>query len=163
MAELFSRNFDEATRQLETAIRLNPNHANAHGILAAAHGVAGEYAAARASGDLAIALSPLDPSKAFWLGGVGIGAYVAGEYEDCLSVCKRVLADHPGYASSMRQEAAALAMLGRKEEASASLMRLLDRMPGLTVGQVRHMVPIRYPADQERWLEGLRRAGLPDQ
>jgi hypothetical protein len=126
------------------------------------HGVAGEYAASRASGDLAVALSPRDPSKAFWLGGVGIGAYVAGEYEDCVANCRRVLADHPGYASSMRQEAAALAMLGRKEEATASLQRLLERMPGLTVEQVRHMVPVRYAEDQERWLEGLRRAGLPE-
>lgn len=162
MAELFGRNYDDATRHLEQAIRLNPNLANAYGILAAAHGVAGEYEASRASAEQAIALSPRDVSKAFWLAGSGIGAYLAGKYEECVSISRHVLKDHPGYASSMRQEAAALAMLGRTEEASSMLTRLLERMPGLTISQVRHMVPVRHPDDQERWLDGLRRAGLPE-
>ena len=61
----------------------------------------------------------------------------------------------------MRQEAAALAMLGREAEAAESIARLLEQMPGLTVEQVRHIVPVRYPADRERWLGALRRAGLP--
>jgi len=38
---------------------------------------------------------------------------------------------------------------------------LLEKMPGLAVEKVRHMTPIRYPEDHERWIEGLRKAGLP--
>ena len=162
MAETFGRNFDDAARHLERAIRLNPNLANAHGVLAAVHGLSRDYEACKASADRAIALSPRDPSRTFWLGGVGIGAYIVEEYEDCLAISRQVQKEHPGYASAMRQETAALAMLGRMDEARAALERLLQRMPGLTVSQVRHMVPIRYPDDHERWLDGLRRAGLPE-
>ncbi len=162
MAEMFGHSHDDAMRHLEQAIRLNPNLANAFGVLATVHGVSGEYDAAKAAADRAVSLSPRDPARAFWLGGLGIGAYLAGAYDECLGICRRVLKEHPGYASSMRQEAASLGMLGRIDEAAGSVARLLERMPGLTVSQVRAIVPIRYPADQERWLEGLRRAGLPE-
>ena len=162
MSEFFARDYDSASRHLERAIRLNPNHANAYGILAAVHGVAGDYDAAAASAEQAISLSPQDPLKSFWLGGVGIGAFVAERYQECLDISRQVLAEFPGYASSMRQEAAALAMMGREQEAREACERLLKRMPDLTVSQVRHMVPVRHPDDHERWLEGLRRAGLPE-
>lgn len=162
MAALFNRDFDAAFDHLHLAIRLNPSLANAHGILASVYGVSGDYEAAKASFDRAVALSPRDRSEAFWSAGVGMGAYVAERYEDCVAISRRVLRDHPGFASSMRQLTAALAMLGRKDEAAVALQKLLDRMPGLTVSQVRHIVPVRASDDHERWLEGLRRAGLPD-
>lgn len=162
MADAFARDFDAAQQHLQRAIELNPNLAIGHGNFAAVYGVAGDYARARDAASRAIALSPRDPLKPFWLGGMGIGAYVAEAYEDCVRIARQGLKDHPGYASLMRQEAAALAMLGRRQEAAESVARLLDRMPGLTVSQVRKMVPVRYAEDHERWLDGLRRAGLPE-
>jgi Flp pilus assembly protein TadD len=162
MAEAFARNFEDAEKHLSTAIRMNPNLAIGHGNFAAIHGVSGDLERARQSADKAIALSPRDPLKAFWLGGVGIGAFVAEAYEDCVENARAALRDHPGFASLMRQEAAALGMLGRKDEAGAAIGRLLDRMPGLTIAQVRQIVPVRHADDHERWLEGLRRAGLPE-
>jgi hypothetical protein len=35
-------------------------------------------------------------------------------------------------------------------------------MPGLTVRDQRLVRPFRRPADQQRFLEGLRKAGLPE-
>lgn len=162
MAETFARNYPEAETHLSAAVRLNPNLAIGHGNFAALQGVSGDFERAKQSADKAIALSPRDPLKAFWLGGVGIGAFVAEAYEDCVENARAALRDHPGYASLMRQEAAALGMLGRKDDARAAIDRLLDRMPGLTIAQVRQIVPVRHPGDHERWLAGLRRAGLPE-
>lgn len=162
MTETFARNFDESFRHLNRAIQLNPNLANAHGFLAPVHGVNNDYAASRQAAEHAIALSPRDPSKAYWLTGVGIAAYVAGDYEGCLEITRQVLRDHPGYASAMRQQAAALAMLGDEEGAAAAMARLMQRMPDLTIEKVRAIVPVRADDDMERWLDGLRRAGLPE-
>jgi adenylate cyclase len=162
MMSLFSRKYDDAFDYLSRAIRLNPNLADAHGTLAAAHGVGGDYAASSEAAAQAIALSPRDSSKAFWLAGKGIAAYISGRYEECVDISRLNLRDHPGYASSLRQLTAALAMLGRKAEADAALAKLLDRMPGLTISQVRKIVPIRDAEAQERWLDGLRKAGLPE-
>jgi hypothetical protein len=53
-------------------------------------------------------------------------------------------------------------MLGRDDEAKAATTNLLERMPNLTVSKVRHIVPVRDPDAHERWLEGLRKAGLPE-
>ncbi|GGH22313.1 TolB amino-terminal domain-containing protein [Cribrihabitans marinus] len=160
MAAGFARDFDEWETSLARAIALNPNLAIGHGNLATYHGVSGQYEAAIAAYERAIALSPRDPLKAFWRGGVGIGAYIAGEYAICAENARAGLRDNPGFASLMRQETAALGMLGQMDEARASLDRLLDRMPGLTLEQVRQIVPVRHDADQERWLDGLRLAGL---
>jgi adenylate cyclase len=162
MAESFSRNFDDAFRHLSRAIDLNPNLAFRHGNFAAYHGVSGNYEQARLAARRAVELSPRDPLKAFWMAGMGIGAFVAEAYEDCVTIARDTLREHPGFASLMRQEAAALGMLDRQEEAATSIARLLQRMPGLTITQVRQIVPVRYPDDQERWLDGLRRAGLPE-
>ena len=162
MTECFARNFEEAHDCLDRAIRLNPNLAIGHGNYAPLYGVEGKPDEAKASARRAIELSPHDPLRPFWMGGVGIAAFVIGDYEACIENARRELRAYPGYASLMRQETAALGILGQTEEAAASLQRLLEKVPGLTVSQVRGMVPIRYPDDHERWLEGLRRAGLPD-
>ncbi len=53
-------------------------------------------------------------------------------------------------------------MLGRLEEAKQAMARLRDRMPDLTVAKVAKMIPIMNAADNERWLDGLRKAGLPE-
>ncbi|SFL51452.1 adenylate/guanylate cyclase domain-containing protein [Shimia aestuarii] len=162
MAYMFGRDYDKAPLHLNRALQLNPNLSNAHGVLAAFHGVSREYAAARASAERATTLSPRDPYRAFWYGGHGIAAYLDENYERCIEVCNEVLAEFPNYASALRQLAAAQAMIGQSEAAQATMQRLLALMPGLTVSMVRDIVPIRYPDDHERWLEGLRRAGMPE-
>ncbi|MBE1283174.1 MAG: hypothetical protein GJ676_07665 [Rhodobacteraceae bacterium] len=162
MALCFARKFDDSLVHLLRAIDLNPNLAIGYGNIAALYGVSAEFEKAEQSAKHAIALSPRDPLKAFWRGGLGIGAFVTGRYEICLQNAVEGLKEHPGYASLMRQETAALGMLGRTEEAQASTQRLLKAMPDLTIEKVRKIVPVRYPEDWERWLEGLRRAGLPE-
>ncbi|MCV2887161.1 adenylate/guanylate cyclase domain-containing protein [Ruegeria aquimaris] len=162
MACIFARDFEEGETHLMRAIRLNPNLAVGYGNCAALYGVSGQYPEAKAAYERAAALSPRDPLKPFWRGGFGIGAYVAADFETCLNNARAGLRETPGYASLMRQEAAALAMLGRLDEARSSVGRLVEKMPGLTVTRVRAMVPVRHEADWELWLEGLRRAGLPE-
>ncbi|TMV09578.1 hypothetical protein FGK63_00460 [Ruegeria sediminis] len=162
MANLFAREFADAETHLGRAVAVNPNLATGFGNFGAYYGVAGRFDEARASFERAIALSPRDPLAGFWRGGYGIGAYVSGRYETCLENARIGLKEAPGYASLLRQEAAALGMLGRQDEARASVARLLEKMPGLTISQVRQIVPVRYEDDQDKWLEGLRRAGLPE-
>lgn len=162
MACLFARDFDAGERHLGRATDLNPNLAIGHGNFAAFHGVCGDFQAAHEAFERARALSPRDPLLAFWRGGYGIGAFNTGAYETCLENARAGLRETPGYASLLRQETASLAMLDRMDDARNALRRLLEQMPGLTVGQVRGIVPFRNPDDQEIWLDALRRAGLPD-
>ena len=142
-------------------MRLNPNLANAYGLMAAWYGLCGDYEKSCEAADKALEISPLDSSRPLWLAGRGIAAYIHGDYEGVIETAQRLLRDHPGFAAALRQLAASFAMLGRDDEAKAATKKLLERMPGLTVSKVRHIVPVRDPDAHERWLEGLRKAGLP--
>ncbi len=159
---LWARQFEDAREYLERAVRLNPNLANAYGLMAAWYGLCGDYEKSCEAADKALEISPLDSSRPLWLAGRGIAAYIHGDYEGVIETAQRLLRDHPEFAAALRQLAASFAMLGRDDEAKAATKKLLERMPGLTVSKVRHIVPVRDPDAHERWLEGFRKAGLPE-
>jgi len=159
---LFARKHEFALDYLNRAIGLNPNLATAHGYLAAVHGSMGNAAAAAAAADKAIKISPLDSAKPLWLAGKGIGAYINERYDEAIGICLDVLREYPNFGSALRQLAASYAMIGDKPRAEQAMSQLLHRMPGLTIAKVRQIVPVMAADAQERWLEGLRRAGLPE-
>jgi len=57
--------------------------------------------------------------------------------------------------------ASANGALGRAGAARAALDQLLQRMPRLTVSDPRLDRPFARAADRKRFLEGLRKAGMP--
>lgn len=58
--------------------------------------------------------------------------------------------------------AAALGQLGRFEEAQQELGRLITIRPNMTATRFRQTILYRHPEDQEHYMEGLVRAGLPE-
>ncbi len=158
----FENRHDEGIARILEAIQLNPNLAEAHGYLGVVHGVCGNYDACRSSVENAFRLSPHDVSRVLWYAGLGIGAFVAGRYQEVVELTTRALREFPNYASAYRQRCAALAELGRIEEARSDLSRVLEIVPNLTIAQVRERIPVRDPQSMEVWLNALRKAGLPD-
>ena len=62
----------------------------------------------------------------------------------------------------MRVKVAALAYLGRLDEARAELSRLLALDPKLTIASFRAFAHFHAPEVLELWVTGLRLAGLPE-
>jgi hypothetical protein len=58
--------------------------------------------------------------------------------------------------------AVACAHAGRLADARPALAECVRQMPRLTVNDPRLVRPFRHPADQARFLESLRKAGLPE-
>ena len=58
--------------------------------------------------------------------------------------------------------AAAAALLGRRVEAQAGLEGFVRLLPRLSLGDPRLIRPFRRPTDRERFLAGLRKAGLAE-
>ena len=67
-----------------------------------------------------------------------------------------------GYRSNLAVTAAALAALGRKEEARLPVARLLEGEEGFSVERVRQRLPHRDEAVRERYFRHLIAAGLPE-
>ncbi|MFQ5954413.1 MAG: tetratricopeptide repeat protein [Kiloniellales bacterium] len=158
----WSREYDDAIDTLNRAIELNPNLAAAHGYLGVVYGLMGDYEAAVEAANRAIRLSPRDYSKTIWLAAKGIAAFITGRYDEVVQVAGSMLRENPRLVSAYRQRAASLAHLGRENEARRDIEDLLRLLPGLTVSQVRTQIPIKEPEAMERWLDGLRKAGLPE-
>lgn len=161
--DLFSARNDEAIRRLERAIELSPNDPNAHGYLGLAHAVSGDYDAAITRLDEAMRLSPRDPILAVWHMAHAIGAFTAERYEEAIDWANKSIEENPRFAGAYRALTASYACLGRLDEAKAALESLLTQMPGLTLKATRQQVPMKRPGDLQRYLDGLQRAGLPEQ
>src|SRR5262249_32082844 len=157
-----ARRYEDGIDSLARATALNPNLADAYGYQGVIHGLTGDYEACLEPIERACRLSPYDSGRALWLAGKGIGAFSAGRYDEVVANASAILREFPEYATAYRQRAAALAMLGRGEEAYKDMQVLLRLVPGLTISQVRVRVPIKDPQAMERWLEALRKAGLPE-
>jgi tetratricopeptide (TPR) repeat protein len=158
----FACRYDDAIQSLARALALNPNLADAHGCLGVVHGMCGNYAACVASVERACRLSPYDSGRALWLAGKGIGAFIAGLYDEVIANAGLILSEFPSYATAYRQRAAAFAALGRLDDARKDMATLLQLLPGLTISEVRARVPLKDREAMERWLEALRLAGLPE-
>ena len=102
----------------------------------------------------------MDPSAGMWQSLYNIGLYVAERYDDVVRNASEAIRSNPDYVALYRQPGAALAMLGREDEARHDIKEVLRLVPGNTVKRVRGMP---FWLDIEPFLNGLRKAGLPEE
>jgi tetratricopeptide (TPR) repeat protein len=160
LVDLISRRYDDALRRLKRAVQLNPSLANAYGALGQALALAGEYAPAVEQINKAIRLSPRDPFLVYWFGHLGLAAFAEERYDTACEWGTKILQENPRFPGGHRLLAASYGQLGRTKEAQTALEELLLLMPGMTIGDVRKQVPFKDPTHMERYLDGLRKAGL---
>jgi adenylate cyclase len=160
--ELFCGQHDHAIRRLKRAIDLDPNSTFARGYLGTAYAFAGECDGAIEKLQEAMRLSPRDFLMVIWFT-VSAWAYLsAGNFEQAADCGKRAIECNPAFPDAHGTFAVASAHLGQLADARAGLDALTRLMPGLTLADERLMRPFRRLADRERFLDGLRKAGLPE-
>jgi adenylate cyclase len=86
----------------------------------------------------------------------------AERYAEAVNCANRAIEFNPAFPDSHGILAAAAAHLGHMAEASAGLDGFLRLLPGLTLGDPRLIRPFRRATDRERFLSGLRKAGLSE-
>jgi adenylate cyclase len=109
-------------------------------------------------------LSPLDPlgSRGFTYG-LAMAHLAASRYGEAIEWADRSLAAQPDYRPALRVKTICCAHLGRVDEAHSWLSRLLELDPGLTIASYKAALK-HFPAElQVRHIEGLRKAGLPEE
>jgi TolB-like protein/Tfp pilus assembly protein PilF len=162
LANLFSRRHDDAIHNFERAIDLNPNESDNDALLGFALGLAGEYEAALDHLTTALRISPRDPLLWNYHNHMAMAAAVASRDEEAIEWARKAVQGNPRFAGGHRTLAARFAHLGRTDDARAALEKLREILPDLNIAQARENLPIKHEADLERYLDGLRKAGLPE-
>jgi TolB-like protein len=157
---MMERRTEEAIAAFLRALSLNPNSAAAHGYLGHVFAFAGRDREAIEHAELAMRLSPVDPETAFFLGGIAVAHYAAGRFEQAVRYTTEALRLRPGFQGAQRLKCASLALAGQIDEARALLATVLSDQPQLSVDWIRASVPYQTPQLMERFLEGMRKAGL---
>ena len=99
---------------------------------------------------------------AMFLGGIAVSHYVAGRFREALQYSSELLRLRPGFHGAQRLRCASLAQIGRLDEAREFLVTIRREPPQLSVEWIRQSVPYQTPELMERFLEGMRKAGLED-
>jgi len=142
------------------AIELNPYDMGARGVLGICHLVIGEHRRAIELFSEAAQRGNSDP-RYQWAVMNAFSHYLLGQYDAALSWAREALYANPNHLQVLGLRAAALAQLGRGEEAAKAVEALQAGFPGLNVE--RHLKNFRWkvPADIAHYREGLLKAGVP--
>jgi TolB-like protein len=159
-SSMMERRTEESLAAFRRGVNLNPSSAAAHCYLSHGLAFAGQDAEAIAHGEEAIRLSPLDPETAMFLGGIAVSHYVGGRYAEAVRYSEELVRLRPGFHGAQRLRCASLAQIGRVDEARSLLAALRRAHPELTIEWIRTSVPYQTPELMDRFLAGMRKAGL---
>ena len=156
---LMSGDFGGAESEIEQALAISPNLAIAHGARGLTLIYSGRPKEGLAAIQDSIRLNPRDPTRVTLLQNVAVGLYFCREYE----AANRTIRLVPHYPNPYRWLAAALGQLGRTDEAREALQKAIAAAPAVFEMYVRQRPPWFRPEDYAHMLEGLHKAGMPEQ
>jgi adenylate cyclase len=156
---------DEGIALIDRALAINPNLASAWYFSGWARVLLGEANLAIEHLRYGMRLSPLDPILYLPQCGLALAYFLLGRYNDASLSAADALLENPQFHPALRISAATNALSGRLEDAQEAVARLREIDPGLRVSNLGHMFPL-YPFWQrsavEKYVDGLRKAGLPE-
>jgi TolB-like protein/cytochrome c-type biogenesis protein CcmH/NrfG len=153
----YARCFAEADAEFAKATERDPNEADAWAALSDIAVLAGRVEEGLEHIRKAFRLNPF-PASWYYLA-LGQAQYAAADWEAAVETLRR---DETYRTSSRRFLAASLAQLGRLDEAHAEAELFLVGNPDFTIGHWAATEPFRDAATLELFIDGFRKAGLPD-
>ncbi len=157
----------EGIAECEHALALDRNLVDAHGFIGLGKIFTGRAEEAEGHINEALRLSPRDTSAYAWLTEVGIAKNHLGDCEQAVLWCRRAIEANRNYPEAYFHLAAALARLGRLEEARSAVKAGLALNPSFTVSRARTNWTAMsedpaHPVQLAPIFEALRKAGLPE-
>ncbi|MBI2717412.1 MAG: adenylate cyclase [Rhizobiales bacterium] len=154
---LHDKRWEEGAARLQLSIRLNPNDADAQAILSELMIMTGRKAEAIEPALMALRLNPLAPGWIYWI--LGIAQIANGQFETAVATLRR---EETTNTVSRRSLAAALALMGRLDEAKGETKLFLESNPHWRIRDWQENHPLKLQEDRDFWVEAYRLAGLPD-
>jgi adenylate cyclase len=153
-----SRRFEEALGVASAGLAVDPNFVPLLDLRAGAENSLGRYEQAIADAQQAMRLSPLDPATGAFQVIVGDAEIGLGHFEVAIDEIHRAIRSDFRTYFVYADLAAAYALAGRMDEAKAALAQASRLEPALTIKFTTQFVP-----PIPNLLEGLRKAGLPEE
>ncbi len=144
----------------ETALRLNPNFALAHGCRGLVLSWGKHWREGAEAAHRALRLSPRDPFAAIFYGIAAYAAYVGRDYAEAIALTRNGVRQRSDFVAGWRVMAAAAGMAGEMEIAAEALQGFRRTLPNVTLALAASQLPVRDEDERKHFLEGLRRAGL---
>jgi adenylate cyclase len=155
---LVGRQYDKAIAECERGIDLAPNSAECHIWMAYVLTYAGRSEEAVRYAEQALRFNPYPPS--WWIRQLGQSYFFAGQYEEAIAAHKKSLNLSPKDLLTHLHLTTAYSWAGRHEEALAQAAEILRINPKFSVEERAKFMPLKNQADLDRYLDGLRKAGL---
>ena len=157
----------QGVRQCERALELDRNLAGAHAAIGNGKIQLGQAEDTEAHIQEALRLSPRDTYAYLWFFIAAAAKLRLGREEEAVAWLRRSVEANPSFPGSHFLLAAALARLGRLPEANAEAQAGLAISPTFTMSRYRASAPSddnpAQIAGYERIIDGLRKAGFPEQ
>jgi TolB-like protein/Flp pilus assembly protein TadD len=155
-------NYDAAAAEYKIALGLNSSLADAHYYLAGVLVHTGRAQESILHLEASIRLSPYDDLIGPFYSRLAEAHFSLGDYEKAAELAQTSLGLRGTQWGAYAKLTSALAHLGRFEDAQKALMALRDVLPQATISYVREHFSQTTPHFMDRFLDGLRKAGLPD-
>jgi adenylate cyclase len=155
-----------ALAAIDRALALNPNSALAWGVRGWALSSQNQLIPAIEAQQQAMRLSPPDPLAFLFSAGLAFAHLAAGGYKEAIEWADRTLHAKPRHLVTMRIKLVCLAHLGRTDDTSEWLKRVLALQPGLTIAAWKASwatTSLLSPELLARYTDGLRKAGVPEE
>jgi adenylate cyclase len=157
---LLKREYDKGIAECERAIELAPNSAISHIWMSFVLTLAGRHEDAVRYSEQALRLNPLPEGWYFRF--LGYTYFGLGRYEEAIAAYKEALNRAPNDILAHVALTTAYSWANRLEEARAQAAEVLRINPEFSVKQREKTLPYKNHADLERYLDGLRKSGLPE-
>ena len=156
-----TRDHELAQRELERAIDINPGFANAHQILGWVMAYDNQPEEGIRKAQLSLRLSPNDP-LAWGMYLIQAQAYVnMKDFANAEKLARQAksLADTLPINCTILT---AIGYTGNTEDAEALITEVLDVAPEFTATKIENVFPFKHQTDIDVWVDGLRKAGVPE-
>jgi adenylate cyclase len=157
---LNNRQYEKAVAEVQQAVALSPNDADARSHMANIYNLVGRRKEAVSAAKQAIRLNPFPQSYFFTF--LGDSLCLAGRYNEAIEAYKKAIHVNPKSISSMLGLAVAYRLSGREAEARATAEEFLMINPRFSVKGWAIRSAYKNQADIELLADAMRKAGLPD-
>ncbi len=167
LVNFMSGKHDAAIEACETVLGINPNFAQALGVLGLIYAYSGAdtYERSVECLDSAIRLSPNDPWLPIYFGVRGTAEFIIGNNDAAIEWSQKALQRNPDFFSANRNMVCAFALDGEFEKAQEALDEYKRTVPNVSIaGYIQSSRPaFKRQEDFDLVVKGLRLAGVPEE